>query len=341
MRSSLAIASLFAVCAAVLPLSAFGAGVEVEQATKDQLAAAQTTFQAANKLFDAGRFEEAITAFRASYDIVRSPNSVLMVARCQRELGRLGEAFSNYSSALADAERVAKTDPKYEETTRAAREELESLRSQVAFLTITVIGAQTDSEIRIADRRIPVGALTEPIPLKPGEYDVSARSSSGQLITRHVALAEGAKQTLEMDLSASAPEQGAAPEAASTPSDTHGATVSSSGSGSGRTLAYISGGVGVVGMAAFGVFGMMANSEYDSLKSSCPGGTCRPGSQSDIDSGKRDQTIANVGLAVGIVGLGVGITLFAVSGSSDKESGQRAHSEVAILPGRVALRGRF
>jgi hypothetical protein len=260
-----------------------------------------------------------------------------MVARCQRELGRLGEAYANYKSALADAERIAKTVPKYEDTTQAAHEELESLRSQVALLTVSVTGAQDDSEIRVADQKIPVAQLSEPIPLKPGEYDVSARSASGQLVTKHISLAAGGEQTVAIDLSATPVAQAAAPTAPPS-SDTTTAKAATSGS---HTLAYVAGGVGVVGLAAFGVFGSMANSKYDSLDSKCPGGTCPPGTQSDIDKGKQFQLFANVGLAVGVVGIGAGITLFALGGSSHPQSASAGHSELAVVPGGVTLRGRF
>lgn len=335
---SWAVAWLVVSLSVIDPMLARGAGVEVERATKEQLTAAQTTFQAANKLFDAGRFEEAITAFRASYDIVRSPNSVLMVARCQRELGRLGEAFANYTSALADAERVAKSDPKYEATTKAAHEELESLRSQVALLTVRVVGAREDSEIRVADRKIPVSALSEPIPLKPGEYDVSARSASGELVTQHVSATAGAEQSVDLDLSASAPAKTVAPAPVAPVTDVHPTTRSGSSS---HALAWVSTGVGVVGLAAFGTFGLMSNSKYDGLDSKCPGGACPRGTQSEIDKGKQYQTLANVGLVVGVVGIGAGITLFATGGGGHEQKAAAVRTEVAIGPGNVAVRGRF
>jgi hypothetical protein len=74
-------------------LSAGAAGVPVDQASNDQLRAAQKTFRVADDLYDAKRFEEALTADRASYDIVASPNSRLMIARSLRELGRLEQAY--------------------------------------------------------------------------------------------------------------------------------------------------------------------------------------------------------------------------------------------------------
>ena len=63
---------------------------------------------------------------------------------------------------------------------------------------------------------------------------------------------------------------------------------------------------------------------------------CPPSEQGTIDRGKRDQTIANVGLAVGALGAGAAV-LFVVL---DRRADGR---EVAVLPGwsSVALRGTF
>jgi hypothetical protein len=108
-----------------------------------------------------------------------------------------------------------------------------------------------------------------------------------------------------------------------------------------RTWAYVAGGVGVAGLATFGIFGAMSNSAYNSLDSSCPNHACPPGKQSDVDAGKRDQTIANVGLVVGVVGLGAGVTLFIVSGHGKQEKAGSEAMRVAVGPGSVGVDGRF
>jgi hypothetical protein len=110
-------------------------------------------------------------------------------------------------------------------------------------------------------------------------------------------------------------------------------------SGGGNTLAYIAGGVGVAGLAAFTAFGLMANSTYDDLEQACPNDQCPPERRDDIDTGKQQQTIANIGLAVGIVGLGTGAALLLFGGKKTPET--KASAELTIGPGSVRIRGSF
>jgi hypothetical protein len=95
----------------------------------------------------------------------------------------------------------------------------------------------------------------------------------------------------------------------------------------------------------------MANSTYSDLEEKCAG-PCPADSQDDldqIDSGRTQQTLANVGLVVGIVGIGAGVTLFVLSlggKSSEAKTGQ-AHlapvrkPELVVGPGFTGVRGKF
>jgi hypothetical protein len=112
-----------------------------------------------------------------------------------------------------------------------------------------------------------------------------------------------------------------------------------------RTMAYVSGGVGLVGLAAFGVFGAMSNAKYSDLQSSCPGNHCTPDRSSDIDNGRTFQTIANVGLVVGAVGVATSAVLFIISPSHKEKGKERpkhdAETAVGFGFGSVQVRGRF
>lgn len=58
---------------------------------------------------------------------------------------------------------------------------------------------------------------------------------------------------------------------------------------------------GVLTLAGTGVFigfGSSSHSTYESLAARCGPGTCGPAERAEADAGERQQTIANVGLAV-------------------------------------------
>jgi hypothetical protein len=95
------------------------------------------------------------------------------------------------------------------------------------------------------------------------------------------------------------------------------------------------GGIGVAGLALFTVYGLIDNSTYSDLQSSCPHNACPPGKQGEIDSGRTQQTIANVSLVVGGVGLAAGATMFVIS-LSHKSS---PTTGLVLGPGYLGVRG--
>jgi hypothetical protein len=106
-----------------------------------------------------------------------------------------------------------------------------------------------------------------------------------------------------------------------------------------RTAGFIAGGVGIVGFVLFAVAGMGAKNIHDRLDEACNAGRCNePSNEADIEDGKRLQTAANIGLATGLVGVGLGATLIVVGGHSAHD----ASAVGAMGPGgMITLAGRF
>ncbi|MCA9625431.1 MAG: tetratricopeptide repeat protein, partial [Myxococcales bacterium] len=96
----------------------------------------------------------------------------------------------------------------------------------------------------------------------------------------------------------------------------------------------------VAGMVMFGVFGSFAKSTYGDLETVCTAdGRCPADRQADIDAGKRDQTIANVSLVVGVSGLIAGTSLFLLEPEIDDSATASVRLEVS--PTYLGLGGRF
>ena len=118
-----------------------------------------------------------------------------------------------------------------------------------------------------------------------------------------------------------------------------------------RPWAYVAGGVGVAGLAVFTIAGLVSQSTYSDLEDSCGNGPCS--SQDDIDkidSGRSQQTIANVGLVVGLLGIGAGVTLFVLSLGGNKSEAKTGQAralpptpkpELYIGASHAGLRGKF
>src|SRR5258708_31077752 len=96
--------AMLATLIALVPVSGIAAGVDPGVATPVQREQAQAQFQRGKKLYDAGNYEEALSEFRASLDIVASPNTRLYSARCLRELNRIVEAYAEFGRTAVEAD---------------------------------------------------------------------------------------------------------------------------------------------------------------------------------------------------------------------------------------------
>lgn len=319
--------------AAWVPTS-LAAGAPIDQATDAQKQEAQTLFLDAKKSFDEKQMEKALTGFRASYDTVASPNSLLMVARTLVALDRIEEAFTVYDEATRVAQEAAAKDKKYEPAVEAAKKELEDLRPRVALVTLEVVGATPDTELFVNDQPVPRDQWGKEMPLRVGAASVTAKAPGKPDFQQDLTVSGGASNQ-RIDLQsfwAPAPP----------PVDTTGETKAEGSVDllglDKRTWAYIAGGVGAAGIVTFGVFGAMNRSKFNSLEEDCPSAVCLTDRSDDIDAGKRYQTIANVGLVVGVVGLGTGTALYFLS---DDKGQEQPTTQVGFGPGSVTVQGTF
>jgi hypothetical protein len=291
-------------------------GAPPEAATAEQKATAQKAFQKGMKSAKAKKHDEALAAFKESYGAVASPNSHLMVARELVELGRLEDAWVEYEKTVAEAEAAAQKDPKYADTASSAKTEQGDLKTKLAFVKLTVTGAGPGSRVTVHSREIPEADWGKPVAVTPGKIRVELVGSDGKETVKEVDAAAGSEVAVELSPPAAAPAAGAG-------SGTATAKVEASTSGGGpsmRTWAYIAGGVGVAGLATFGIFGAMNNAKHSKLEDECKDGVCPSNLEEERDAGKKYQTIANVGLVVGVVGLGTGTVLYLMSGKKTEKT---------------------
>ncbi len=321
-------------------------GATLDEATKDQTLAAQKTFEAADVLYDSKHYAEALAAYRTSYNVVKSPNARLMIARSLRELGRLGEAYAEITAAVADAEAAAQKHPRYAETAKAANEDLTALKPRVGFVKLD-LGSKAKSGVTVKIGERSFGALdaNEAIPVTPGATTVVVSAPGEAELRREVNVEAGATQTVAFESEkggTSLDSGGKSDESlAEEPKKPAQQTVELGPNTSMRTWAYVAGGVGAAGLLTFGVFGALNNSRYNELDEQCPNGACPPGRTDDIDGGRRYQLLANIGLGVGIVGLGTGVTLFVLSGGGKAPVQEARGTTLRVAPGSVSLQGRF
>jgi hypothetical protein len=289
---------------------------------------ARSKFGEAVKLFKQGEVERSLPLFEELARTTGSPNARLYVGHCLKQLERWSEAHAAFSAVIAETTRLG--DDKYELTRQAARAELEALEARVAKLVITLAEAPEELSLRVDGVPLDPNTLGSDRVLEPGSHRVEATGRGVEPILRTIVIEAGETKTLSLAFDQAA--RGASSEGGS-------AETGAPSRGQLRTLGFAAAGVGVAGVAVWTLFGLQAKSAYDELESECPEGCTDSSHRDRIDSGKSSQTIANVGLAVGAVGLAAGGALLYL-GFSDEES---ARPSLALSPGSASLsyRGRF
>ncbi len=292
---------------------------------------AQSRFLRGKDLMNRKNHEEALSEFRASHDIVASPNTRLEIARCLTTMGKLVEAYAELGRTAVEAKEMKAEDKRYERTYDAAVAERALLQPRLGFVSLTLESPSDETRVTVGGEEIRRAAWAEPAPVLAGTAAIVVRTPGHAPVERTVTLAAGASAALTIDAQ-SGPSDAVASPAPSEPPVAEGAPSNRAHS---RTWAYVAAGVGAAGLATFGIFGALAHSTYGDLQRSCGDGPCASGKADEISSGREQQTIANIGLAVGVLGAAGGATLFVLSLRKDSPTG----AALIVHPAWIGVRG--
>jgi len=330
MRSRFAVSAVFAALVFAVAMPAWGDGVMPAVATPIQREQAQARFARGKELLGKKQYDAALVEFRASHDIVGSPNTRLELARCLRAMGRLVAAYAELGRAGVEAKELVGQDNRYQRAFDSATAERAEIEPQLGFVALTIENATDDTKVTVGGEEIRRAAWAEPAPAIAGQTEVVVETPGHAPVKKTMTLTAGQKTALTVDaLSADAPP--ASPPAPPPPPEAGPSPL--------RLAAYVAGGIGVAGLVTFGIGGIMARSTYNDLNSACQGGPCPSDKTGEISSGKTQQTIANVGLVVGIAGVAGGAALFVLS--LPKGTTPAATTGLAVSPGWVGVRGSF
>jgi hypothetical protein len=320
---------------------AAASGVAPGEASPAQKAEAMAHFTAGKQAIDQKNGEKAALELRASLEVVNSPNARLVLARALRDSGSLGDAWTEYGRTIGDATKLAATEDRYAKTADAATTERAELAPRLAFVVVTLAHAPPGATLKAAGRVVSPDESSGPILVPAGAVDVVLLDGNGKELGRQtVSAAVGQKTAVALDAQ---PQPQPRPRPTTEPADSEkhdeahvGDTTPATPGGSRlRPYSYVVGGIGVAGIALFAVYGIIDNSTYSDLQNSCPHNACPPAKQSEVDAGRTQQTVANVSLVVGAVGLAAGVTLFVLS-LSPKSS---TSAGLVLAPGYLGLRG--
>jgi serine/threonine-protein kinase len=316
-------------------------------------AAAEALFENGVQLMKAGRFSEACPKLETSQRVDPGVGTLLYLAECYERLGRTASAWATFREAESLARAANQMD-----RARTALARAQKLEPDLAYLTVNV---SSDARVEgLVVRRGAVNVLPELFgvasPVDPGTIEIEAGAAGYRRWTVQVKVAAREKDVvtvpkLEPDPNAEAPpvapvSVGAA--AAPPPTSPESAPQTSpkdepSRSGTTRTVAYVLGGVGIVGIGVGSYFGLRAMSKNKDSEALCDEqNVCNDGQALVLTDEARDAaTISNIGFAVGGAALATGIVLFVISSGSDETQALRIAPTVAHNGGGLSIAGRF
>jgi hypothetical protein len=317
-------------------LSGMSGGATVDKASAAEKKKATQAYLAGKKAYDAGNFEGASEQFEKSYATVASPNSLLMLAQSLEQRGKLPEAYRAYVQTREDAAAIAPSDAKYEKTRDAADAAAKKLEASLSF--VDVKADRAEGTLTVAGREVTEGERTSGVAATPGSIEVTLTKEGEAPVTKSLTAKAGERVTA--DFSPPKTEAKEEPSLAIDSNDT--SSPRKDFIPHQRTVAYAAAGVGAVGLATFAIFGVMNNSKYSDLESSCSQNRCASSENDNIDSGRTYQTIANVGLVFGVVGLGAGAALYFTSSPEGEGAKETAGIKaLRVGPGNVRMEGTF
>jgi hypothetical protein len=256
-----------------------------------------------------------------------------------RQQGKLHDALKKLSVC---AEATCSSEVKAECTQRIAAID--------AAMPTLVLGAKDGAGNDLYDVRVSMdgaalrGSLDgRPIALDPGEHAFTFETAGNAPVEKKLVLREGEKDRHESVVIGPVPAPPAVtPAAAALPPPTPTRTPWSPQ----KTLAVVSGGVGVIGVGLGVWFGAFAASSQSKEKADCAPTACSNRAQAieDYDTAKKDATGSTIALVAGGALLAAGAVLWF---TAPKEHGPRGASRIHLAPvvdtrsGRIIVGGAF
>jgi len=322
--------------------SAF-AQTDLERAT------ARDAAQSGLAAFQAGRYDQAIDSFSRAEQLVHAPTHLLFLARAQAKVGKLVAAHENYLKITREALRPGA--PKaFSDALTAAEQERGPLDARLPSVTIAVQGnAPSDVTVQMDGAKLPPAMVGIPLPVDPGQHVFTATAPGSTSAPVTVTLAEGGKQTVLLSMAPSS-EPSVGPAKVSTTTDPLVDNAPPKGHAL-RTAAYVSFGVGAVGLGLGTVFLLKSGStrsDSNKLFDACLAdrANCDTNKQNAIISKDSDaDSQRNVGVAsliVGGVGVAAGVTLLILDARQHSTAQSSAPHVTPVLGFRsVGLVGTF
>lgn len=298
-----------------------------DTSNEERLAEARRQFDAGVSLLDdpdGAKYEDAYRAFKRAYELSKSAKVLGNIGFCAMKLERDGEAIDAYTNYLRDV-------PDVEEREKAQiQKDLATLTSTVSRMQIT-IKDHAPGKFTVVDRRIQTrgGAIENAytfegteymLRLRPGRHAIQVSMGRETSAPFELTIGSGGIASHEFKVampSTTGPEQPTAAQPKSKPS---------------YVGPIVLGAVGLAGIGAGVVTGILAKNKTQDIESSCPNDTCP--TSFDL-AGNRTKaktlgTVADISFISGGALLGGAIVWWLVTAGSSSGSVQTGRASASL-----------
>ncbi len=298
-------------------------------------AAAQALFDQAKQLMTEGHVAEACPKLEESQRLDPGSGTLLNLANCYEQTGRLATAWTTYLETASAAKTSGNTQRESEARRRAA-----VIAPQLSKLVIT-IDPETAKlpQLQVTQDGVLIAAPEWglPLPADVGEHELDARAPGYVPFHAKVEVVGGGATTttsvpkLNLAMASSVTAGAAQPTAPAEPAP-------SGKLGTQKVAALLAGGAGVAGLALGTFFGLQSKSKHDDATQLCPRVDCSD--PRGVNLGNDARSAGNLSTAmmiVGAVGVAAGVTLWVSAPKAESSASAR----VGLGPGSVQLVGAW
>ncbi len=272
-------------------------------------AAAEALFVEAKKLATQGKYAEACPKFAESNRLDRGAGTLIHLGDCYEKNKQSASAWATYKEAASAAQALGRKDWE-----KLANQRAQALEPKLARLTIKVEKTPDGLDVKRDGTSVSAASFGVAIPVDVGAHTIEASAPAHKPFKTTVTVA---KDGASLDVAVPALEPLPAAPVAQTPATapapvatTKPAEPERQGS-SQATVGWVVGGIGVAGLAAGAVTGLMAMGKSDEAKSKCPDdGKCA--SRDAVDASESAKTfglVSTIAFAAGGVALAAGAAL--------------------------------
>ncbi len=312
------------VVAAVIGLTAGHARSQPTEAEKR----ADALFEEGRALVEANRFADACPKFEESQRLDPGLGTLLNLAACYEQVGRLASALTAFRAAEEQARAAGPSEKKREST---AAERARAIESRVARLTITLASGDRPAGFAVTRDGVPVPAVDfgRRIAVDPGTIVIAAAAPGHEPYSTDVVIAKDAT-TRTVDIPLLAPvgsKVGGGGDLGG--GDLGGGDLGGGDLGGGdlgggtdviqphksprKTIGVVVGAVGLAGLGGGVALGLSAKGQYDDVpctQNASPPVGCTPDEESRIDRARSRGTLGTIVGGVGVAAVAAGLVLY-------------------------------